>query len=177
MFERGIYGSLCALKPGEDQVEFSVETALNGIVDYLDSDLVKYPEEDDGNARGIVVLAYIAKYVDKLFDGSIPYSRMDRRVFRLIWEHKKVMLERVDKIEQVLQLNTEISDKYKLLVSEADTMRMLYAAHHMKRRDSVLPIIKNKLLKLMERERELLTLLVEKAGKRLENGTLEVSKK
>ena len=46
-------------------------------------------------------------------------------------------------------------------------MRMLYATHHMKRRDSVLPIIKNKLLKLMHAEKELLTLLLEKSDKEI----------
>ena len=177
MFKQGIYGNLCAIKPREEQVAFSVQTALNGIVDYLDSDLVKYPEDGQGKARGIVVQEYIAKYIDKLQDGSIPYDRMDRRIFRLIWEHKKVMLERIEKIEQELQLGTEVSEKYRFLVSEADAMRMLYASHRMKRRDSVLPIIKKKLLNLINKERELLTLLVDRAGREFQNEALEVSQK
>ncbi len=177
MFKKGVYGSLCAIKPRQEKFEFLVESALKGIVDYLDSDLVKYPEDGDGNVRGIVVHNYIAKYVDKLYDGSIPYSRMDRRVFRLIWEHKKVMLERIEKIEQSLQLSNDISKKYKHMVLEADTIRMLYASHHMKRRDSVLPIIKKKLLNLAEKEKELLTLLVDRARKELENEAVELSKK
>ena len=122
----------------------------------------KYPEDKCWSVYGIVVHEYIAKYMDKLYDGSIPYERMDRRVFRLIWEHKRVMLEIIGKIEQELMLGNEISKKYKLLVSEADTMRMLYASHHMKRRDAVLPIIKKKLLKLMGAEKKILTLLIEK---------------
>lgn len=165
MFKKGVYGHLCAIKPRQDKVEFSVETALKGIADYLDSNLVKYPENGEGDVRGIVVHEYIAKYVEKMFDGSIPYERMDRRVFRLIWEHKKVMLERISNIEKILNLSDEISSKYKSLVTEADTIRMLYASHHMKRRDSVLPIIKKKLLSLMDKEKELLTLLLDEAGK------------
>lgn len=177
MFKKGIYGSLCAIKPKQDKVEFSVQSAIKGIKDYLDSDYEKYPEDGEGNVRGMVVHNYIAKYIDKLYDGSIPYSRMDRRVFRLIWEHKKVMLERIKNIEQELRLDSEVSERYCPLVSDADTMRMLYASHHMKRRDSVLPIIKIKLLNLADREKELLTLLVDKAKKELENETLELSEK
>lgn len=177
MFKKGRPGSLYAIKPKMDKIEFSVETALKGIIDYLDSDFEKYPEDGEGNVRGIVVHEYIAKYVEKLFDGSIPYERMDRRVLRLIWEHKKVMLQRIEKIEKVMEMNHEISEKYKPLVAEANTIRMLYASHHMKRRDSVLPIIKEKLLELCEKERELLTLLVEKAGKEIQDETVEVSKK
>ena len=63
-----------------------------------------------------------------------------------------------------------------MLVSEADTMRMLYASHHIKRRDSVLPIMKKKLLKLMDEEKKLLTLLVEKTGGRSENDAMGISK-
>ncbi len=76
-------------------------------------------------------------------------------------------------IEQSLKTNNEISGKYKLLVAEADMMRMLYASHHMKRRDAVLPVIQKKLLTLMKNEEELLTKLVEKSTKVLNNETME----
>ena len=126
----------------------------------MDSDIEKYPENSDEAVYGIVVHDYIAKYVGKLYDGSIPYEKMDHRVFRLIWEHKKVMLERIQCIENELSLNSDISKKYEAVVSEANTARMLYASHHMKRRDSVLPIIQKKLLALKEFEKELLTELL-----------------
>lgn len=176
MRKKRVYGVMSAIKPKPYKFEFSIESTLKGLLDYLDSDFAKYPEDGEGNVRGIVVHEYIAKYIEKLHDGSIPYERMDRRVFRLIWEHKKVMLERIQKIEDSLQLSNEISEKYRPLISEADTMRMLYASHHMKRRDSVLPIIKKKLLELMDDERKLLTALVEKVEKELENETMEASK-
>ena len=47
----------------------------------------------------------LPKYIDKLYDGSIPYDRMDRRVFRLIWEHKKIMLERIEAMEKSSRVN------------------------------------------------------------------------
>ncbi|MBO5097012.1 MAG: hypothetical protein J6B96_01705 [Agathobacter sp.] len=165
--KKGVCGTLCAIKPKKDFVEFSVKTALNGLKDYLDSDFEKYPKDGDGDVRGIVVHEYIALYIDKLLDGSIPYERMDWRVFRLIWEHKKVMLERIEKIEQCLQMGKEISRKYQELVIEANSMRVLYATYHVKRRDSLLPSIKKKLLQLMETEKELLTLLVERVEKNI----------
>ena len=62
-------------------------------------------------------------------------------LFRLIWEHKKVMLERIQRIELELHNDSTVSSNYVSLVNEANTIRMLYASHHMKRRDSVLPII------------------------------------
>lgn len=177
MRRKGTFSIFCGLKVKGDQIEFSPKTACQKIKEYLDSDIEKHPFDKEGNAYGLVVHEYIAEYVTKLYSGYIPYERMDRRVFRLIWEHKKAMLERIVCIEQSLNLTNEISEKYKQVVADADTMRMLYASHHMKRRDSVLPIIKKKLLNLVDREKELLTLLVDKAEKELENETLELSEK
>jgi hypothetical protein len=177
MRKKGTFSRFCGLKVKGDIIEFSPKIACQKIKEYLDSDIEKHPFDKEDHAYGLVVHEYIAEYVTKLYTGDIPYERMDRRVFRLIWEHKKAMLERIVCIEQRLKLSNEISEQYKQLVSDADTMRMLYASHHMKRRDSVLPIIKNKLLNLANKEKELLTLLIDKAEKELENETLELSEK
>ena len=162
-FRKGQYGSICGIKPKGDQVVFSPEVALKKIAEYLDSNMEKYPESAEGTVSGIVVHDYIAKYVGKLYDGSIPYNRMDRRVFRLIWEHKKAMLQRIALIEEALSLDNTISEAYKEVVREADNCRMLYAAHHMKQRNSVLPLIQKKLLSLKAREQELLEELLQKS--------------
>lgn len=162
MFKKKSYGCICGVKPLHNNVDFSPKTALETIAKYLDSSMEKYPKDGEGAVYGIVVHEYIAKYVGKLFDGSIPYERMDRRVFRLIWEHKKVMLERIQCIEKALGMQPDISKKFAPLVKEADNMRMLYASHHMRRRDSVLPIIQKKLLLLRDEEEKLLKELLEK---------------
>lgn len=162
MFRKKAYGIICGVRPKKEPVEFSASTALENIKEYLDSNMEKYPENADGDVYGIVVHEYIAKYLDKLLDNSIPYEKMDWRVFRLIWEHKKAMLERITLIEKEFDWDNEISKKYEPLVKEADTMRMLYASYHMKRRDSLLKVIKNKLLSLKNTEEILLTELVKK---------------
>ena len=177
MRRKGTFSCFCGLKVKGDQVDFSPKVACQKIKEYLDSDIEKYPFDKEGHAYGLVVHEYIAEYVTKLYNEDIPYERMDRRVFRLIWEHKKAMLERMVCIEQRLKLSDEISEKYKCVVAEADAMRMLYASHHMKRRDTVLPIIKKKLLRTEDTEKELLTLLVDRAEKEFKNETLELSEK
>ena len=169
----GFYGGLCAIKPKSDIVEFSLWDIKNELTDYLDSDMEKYPKNDESRARGIVVQEYLVEYVDKLYDGSIPYERMDRRVFRLIWEHKRLLNESIRKIETMLELGNEISKRYEQIVVMADKIRMLYASHHMKRRDSVLPIIKNTLLRIVETERGILNELLTLMEKEKNNDTLE----
>ena len=170
-----VFSGFCGLKVKEDVVSFSPQTAYAKIKEYLDSDLIKYPFAEEGCVLGIAVHRYIAEYILKLHKGQIPYERMDRRVFRLLWEHKKAMLERIVLLEQELHLDNEISCSYKRLVLAADTMRMMYASHHMKRRDSILLTLNRLLLKLMEDERGLLTQLVWKAERELENEVVEVS--
>ena len=174
---KGRFGTFYAIKMTNESVQLSPETVYGSLTGYLDSDLGKYPFEGEGRVYGIAVHTYIAEYVMKLYRGEIPYERMDRRVFRLIWEHKKVMLERIIKVEEALRFDNTLSEKYRPLVKETDTMRMLYASHHMKRRDSVLPIISDKLLRLEKIEREILTELTEKMRKELEKNAVGISEK
>lgn len=174
--KQGSFAGFYALRARDDAtVEFSPQTVYTKLREYLDSDLEKYPFEGDNDVNGIVVHKFIAEYMSKLYRGEIPYERTDRRVFRLIWEHKKAMRERIEMVEKSLGMNDALSRKYATLVARADTMRMLYASHIMKRRDSVLPVIKKMLLDLMKDEQEILTQLLEKMGRKLENGALEIS--
>jgi hypothetical protein len=95
-------------------------------------------------------------FIDKLIDGSIPYEKIDRRVFRLIWEHKKLMKLRIEACFKKLGVTNDLAERYDQIVKTADTMRMLYAFHVRKRHDSVLPVIKEKLLWINEEEKILL---------------------
>jgi len=159
------FGYICAIKPKADIVEFSPELVHDNLWQYLNTHIGKKANLDEDWVFGIDVQKYIGQYVGKLMDGSIPYEKLDWRVFRLIWEHKKVMLERIIKTEEILRWDPAFSERYRPLASSADLMRMLYASHHMKRRDSVLPIIQKKLLVLHEEEKQVLTDFVEKLGK------------
>lgn len=161
MNQQGCYGHLCSMKPTNELVELSIDKVLENLVKYLDSSFEKYPLDQEGDVYGVVVHNYLLEYIKKLYDGSIAYERMDRRVFRLVWEHKKAMLERIQKIDNIQPLSVSFEEKYKPIVAEANAMRMLYASHHFKRRDSVLPIICDKLSYVMCEEQKILTEFVE----------------
>lgn len=148
--------SLCAYRAKSDTVQFDPSAVFSGLKKYLASSFDKYPPTVNDTAYGIVVHDYIAMYLDKLADGSIPHDRMDRRVFRMIWEHKKVMLERIRLVESNLSMDKLTSYKYEPLVKLADDIRMLYAAYHMKERAALLPTIREKLLILRKKEADIL---------------------
>ncbi len=155
--KEGIYGYICGLKPMKEEVKFSTLKAIKNISKYLDSSFEKYPVTEDGQVKGIAVHDYLSMYVDKLADGSILYNRIDNRVFRMVWEHKKNMLERLKRIEKALKIESRLSDEYAEIVHNADTVRMLYASHCLKRRDSILPVISKKIINIKEKETDLLT--------------------
>lgn len=177
MRKKGSFTYIAGLRVKKDKIEFSPETVLEKLKKCIGSDLEKYPFSGLGNVYGMVVHKYISEYVMRLYRGDIPYERMDRRVFRVIWEQKAVMLERIIKIEQVMGFDNKISTMYAPLVKDADLLRMLYASHHMKRRDSLLPVISKKLIELDTKERVVLTELIEKMEKEFEKNAVELSQK
>lgn len=173
---KGEYGHLFAIKPLDTVVEFDPETALNKIEQYIKSNLKTYPKNSEETAYGAVVQDYIVMYIDKLIDGSVSHEHMDYRVFRVIWEHKKAMLERIQKIEITLNMDTKASDTYKSIVRDSDSMRMMYAAHHLKERSSILPIIKDKLISVKNREKRILSAFIKKAREAMGNDTMGTNK-
>ena len=164
MLRNGVNGRICALKPLPDIVEFSPKRALEKMQEYVESTFDKYPTTESGYVFGIAAMDYLAIYLEKLYKGDIPYERMDRRVMRSIWEHKRAMLERIQKIEEELHLDNETSTAYADIVNEADGMRLLYASHKARQRNSLLPIIQGKLLAIKDEEYKLLTAFIQKAG-------------
>ena len=160
MQSRWNHGYIEGVKPKKETVEFSPKRALENIREYLDSSLEKYPANTEAPAYGIVVMDYAAKYVDKLFSESIPYDRTDRRFMRVIWEHKRGMQERIALIEKAFGMDSFLSDKYNELVENANRLRLLFAAHCLKRRDSLLPIIKDGLCEIKAAEKLILEILL-----------------
>lgn len=156
MMDAGIYGNLCAVKPKNVIVDINPDIICNLLIEYLNSSLENYPMKGDGEVKGAVVHKYIELYMDKLFEGLIQYDKMDWRMFRVIWEQKKFMLERLQKVEHKLSFDNVLSNKYNVVVKNANTMHMLYSSHHQRRRDSVLPVIKKILVETYKLETSIL---------------------
>ena len=160
-----IYG----VRAGSDEVAFSPKRALRGIREYLDSDMKSQPfDGKEYFAEGIVVQTYMRRYLDMLLDGSIPYERKDRRIFRLIWEHKNVMHDRIGMIEAALGMEGKYAEKYALLTAQAEKMRMIYASYSKRRRDDLLAELICGLEKLENDERRILSRFAAAAERKIE---------
>ena len=167
MRESGEKGYLYALKPMPERVDFNPSVVVNNLKSHINTTFEVCPPTDPTGATGLAVHDYILLYLDKLLDNSIPHERMDWRIFRVIWEHKKLMLERIERMEEALSLDSTASDLYKFIVEEANKIRLLYASYHMKRRDSLLVSIKEKLIEIKNKEKEILEKFIEEAERKI----------
>ena len=164
--ENGESGHICGIKVTNEIIKFDPYIIKDKLVEYLTLSGKKTVGEEI-KIFGINVHEYIAMYIDRLLDGMIPYDRIDRRVFRMIWEHKKVMYERIATLEKHFSFNQTLSDGYAEILYEADNMRMLYASHCLRRKDSFLPIIRKKLVAIKDNEQQILETVIEKMEKEL----------
>ena len=164
-FDSQTYGKMIAYKIKENTVaEINEKEMFKFLKEYLNSSFAKYPIDKDGKVRGTVVHYYLAMYIDKLNDGSIPYEKMDWRALRPVWEHKKCMLDRIKAVEKKNDWSNELSECYTPIVEKANQIRMMYAMYHKNHNQKLLDRIHYGLLDLGKSDRA----LVEKFIKKLE---------
>ena len=160
--KKSTYGGIHAVRAKDEVQELDLKTIYTALKEYLSSDIEKYPLTDSGIANGIVVYDYISMYLDKLADGSIPHERRDRRIFRLIWEHKKCMLGRIRAVEEKCKWDSSLGTAYDEVVALADKMRFIYSKFVIKYSGKDLENIQICLMKMKELEIELLNVFAEK---------------
>jgi len=155
-------GHLNGIRAINEPILLDLSSIRNLLMEYLHSDLELYPPECADRAFGIVTHEYLSLYLERLRNGSIPLERLDRRPFRLIWEHKRCMLDRILAVEQALGLDDAVSQAYAPLEKEANRMHFIYAKYNQKPQAELLSLLQRKLAELKEKERYLLTELVER---------------
>lgn len=162
MFEQDWYGDFLGMK-----VDLSAAVKLDpgkireNVREYLSYGFSDYPPEEEGRAYGLLVHEYIRMYLARLLDGSVPYEKTDRRVFRMVWEQKNCMLERIRAVEAALGRPPDISRRFEGIVSACNRIRMLYARHLIRRSDALLRVIDEILKEITVSERILLEELIQ----------------
>lgn len=155
-FAENKFGTILAYRVKENTiVQLNESEMLKFLKEYMNSDFEKYPTDIDGPVLGIVVHNYLAIYIDKLKDGSIPQDKMDWRALRPIWEHKKCMLKRIQAIEDKNGWNNELSSRYAKTVDKANRIRIMYAMYHKNSNNNLLDKIHDGLLELAQTDEEL----------------------
>lgn len=160
--EKSLYGGIYAVRAKDEAQKLNLQTIYEAVKGYVLSSIETYPLTDTGIVNGIVVYDYICMYLDKLADGSIPYERRDRRIFRLIWEHKKCMLGRIRAVEEKCHWSDSLSVAYNEVVALADKMRFIYSKFVIKYSIKDLENIQLCLMKMKKLEIKLLNVFSNK---------------
>ena len=150
------YGNLTAYRVKPDEVKLDERQMLRYLRAHVDADMDHFPLTEQGNVEGIAVQGFLALYIGKLMDGSIPADKMDWRVLRPVWEHKLCMLDRLEAFEKLRGWEPEFSTRYRPLVDAANRNRMMYAVYHKNRRPELLENVRKGLLDGKEQERAIL---------------------
>lgn len=155
------------LKPQSYRLNIDPKRILENIKKDIDPSYTQYSMWGEEKVCGIIVHDYINKYFDKILDGSIPYERIDWRVLRALWDHKKLMLLRIQETERVLGLDAKISERYTKIERSLDSMCLQYAAYCRRRRDSILRSIMSNITQIREEEYKILCSFIDAITKSL----------
>lgn len=127
MCSQGHFETITAFRANNIVLDLDINMIRKDLKKYLSSNLNQYPMNEPEHVWGIILYDYICLYLDKLMDGSVPYDRKDRRIFRMIWEHKKCMYKRIIAVENECGWDHEISDAYEKVVKLGDKARFIYS--------------------------------------------------
>ncbi len=94
--------------------------------------------EPGESGYGIAVHRYLILYLQRIIDGQLSKDYLDKRAFKMIFEHKAVMLECLQALENKLQWNTELSEQYKGILKIAEKLWMKCLYYEQTQRKSVL---------------------------------------
>ena len=168
--DKGTYGGLHAVKAKNDPQEINIKNIYNELKKYLSSTINDYSLDNPEAVWGIVVYDFLCMYLDKLADGSIPHERRDRRVFRLVWEHKKCMLGRIRALEKLCGWDDELGSAYEKVVGLTDKVRFIYSKFVLKYSSKHLEEMQLLLMDIKRTELELLTKFLLKLEEVLNGG-------
>ena len=75
-------------------------------------------EDDTVNAYGSNVLLVIIECLNELSSKKKVENKIDLRPFRFIWEHKKIMFERVNALKKVCCMDDYICDMIQVVMED-----------------------------------------------------------
>ena len=152
----GVVGALCAIRPWDIQYELEPETVCRNLKEYLHFKVDHFDFDYGAPVYGSAVHDYLALYLWRIIDGKIESSNLDLRAFKMIYEHKAVMLERLQVIESCLHWEPEYSKAYSEVVRDAEKLwyRCLY--YLQTNRWSVLFQMRDLILEIGHREADVL---------------------
>ena len=157
------FGTITAYRVKQGAVvELDEKLILRNMKLYISHTIETCPIDQPGGAEGFAVQDYLAMYLDKLKDGSIPSDKLDWRALRPVWEHKRCMFDRIRAVEDKFGWDHILSEMYRPLVDNINRVRMMYAMYHINRNVSLLDKMKVGILDVKGKEYTILHNLIDR---------------
>ena len=154
-------GRLLALQFLKDiPVELDIKLIIDNLAKYLDSNLKKYPKElVNENASGIVFYDYVIMYLDMIINKQISPNEADHRIFKMIFDSKKCMLDMFEKVEKTKGFFCNFSERYREIVNIAGNINLLYSKFKIQKNVNNLLVIKDRLYDMKNKEFNILSII------------------
>lgn len=152
------FSKLISLKITDEVIPLNTYEIVQNLKKYIYSEKT---EESLDLINGLETFKYADIYLDYLYKGKILFENTDYRIMRVIWEHKKCMLERIQVLEKEYMLSSEISSDYANLVKRSNDIRMIYSNYCITGRKNLLETIRRELSQITLEERKLILKLIE----------------
>ncbi|MDY5627630.1 MAG: hypothetical protein SPF92_08530 [Clostridia bacterium] len=162
--EIGTYSALRFFRAKTDKFPLDIELIIKNLKLYLESDINKYPLDEEEYVLGTAVHDYVRIYMSMLQKGEISCEYADRRTMRMIWEHKKCMLDRIKTVESFFKFGHSLSNEYKEVVRMADRARILYAMFIKNKRTDILGNVSELIGQIQNAENDILNRFIGKTG-------------
>lgn len=159
--ERGGYDNFVGVKPRYDPISLDLTVMADRLEAYLIPDPHRYDFDYPDPVHGIAVHDYLRLYMQYAKEGEFRQELVDRRILRLLWEHKRCMADRIVTVESLLGAPSTISTQYASVVERADRIRTLYSGYHLKPRNDLLTVIMDELSRIKASEEKLLPQFLE----------------
>lgn len=133
------------------------------IYDYLNSvnefEVYKrYGESLSDTVYGIEVFDKVIEYLDYLQQGIQPFKEygIDNRIFRIIQEHKSIMLDRMKYINENNIYLEDLIDKYLEVCKLSNTCHLLAIKYRVLPKSSIIERLKNYIVVIRDKDKEIL---------------------
>ncbi|SMF85069.1 hypothetical protein SAMN05661091_2859 [Paenibacillus uliginis N3/975] len=161
-YENSKYGS------GVGRFDFDLQLMINVLSDYLEgrnsTERLRIQQQPMEGYFGVEIYPYLQEFVTRVIEGV---QNFDVRQLHILWEHKKMMVARIEYLQQLgyLREETSLLSEAKRLEKQAYTYRNLMLKGFMSQNRNILHPLVNSLEEMLIAEKALITQLIEELRK------------
>lgn len=161
-YESSKYGS------GVGRFDFDLQLIIDVLSDYLEgrnsTERLRIQQQPVEGYFGVEVYPYLQKFITRVIEGELNF---DVRQLHILWEHKKMMVARIEYLKELgyLHEETPLLEEAKRLEKRSYTYRNLMLKGFMSNNRNILRPLVNSLEEMLIAEKGLITQLIEELRK------------